>query len=356
MAEELIPEIKVKVNGSPLADEDLDDVLSVSINEKVNALTVLTLKVMVSWDKTRSKLVWVDEPKIKEGDEVTVSLGYLGAVKDLFIGEITGMSFEMDVEGVPTVTLNGYDLRHRLKRSNVPDSYKDKTYDSIVKAITGKVGLTATVEGSKSSRKYERVRMDSTANELSYLETITKKIGYDITVQGKKIFLRSQGDALKKSAVVTLNFEADLSSFSVQVSSMELVQSVSIKSYNIDSKEGTVAKITSASKDLGTNAGYKKAISNFGDSQDVDTAEPFPNKIELEDAAQAKFDEMSLSYIQVSVSCQGRTDLKAGDIVKVEGVGKKFSGLYYMDSVTHSYNPGSGYQTNFSGRSNATNG
>jgi phage protein D len=63
---------------------------------------------------------------------------------------------------------------------------------------------------------------------------------------------------------------------------------------------------------------------------------------------------MALDYIQGEGACLGRADLKAGIVVNVTGLGKRFSGAYYVTSVTHTFAPKRGYMTTFSVRRNAT--
>jgi len=48
-----------------------------------------------------------------------------------------------------------------------------------------------------------------------------------------------------------------------------------------------------------------------------------------------------------------RGDVRAGSVVKVEGLGTRFSGLYYVISTVHSYSQAKGYRTKFSFRRNA---
>ena len=62
---------------------------------------------------------------------------------------------------------------------------------------------------------------------------------------------------------------------------------------------------------------------------------------------------MALSYIKGEGICYGRSDLKAGTVVKVEGVGDKFSGQYYVIATKHIWHTEHGYRTRFSYRRNA---
>jgi len=52
--------------------------------------------------------------------------------------------------------------------------------------------------------------------------------------------------------------------------------------------------------------------------------------------------------------CIGRVDLRPGKLINVEGIGKRFSGSYYVTSTEHSFLPSRGYRTAFTVRRNAT--
>jgi uncharacterized protein len=41
-------------------------------------------------------------------------------------------------------------------------------------------------------------------------------------------------------------------------------------------------------------------------------------------------------------------------VVKIEGIGTRFSGSYYVTSTEHAFGPSQGYRTKFSARRNAT--
>ena len=49
-----------------------------------------------------------------------------------------------------------------------------------------------------------------------------------------------------------------------------------------------------------------------------------------------------------------RTDLRPGKVIKIDRVGKRFSGQYYVTAVAHRYTPHRGYQTHFTVRRNAS--
>ena len=63
---------------------------------------------------------------------------------------------------------------------------------------------------------------------------------------------------------------------------------------------------------------------------------------------------MALNYVEGHGICIGEPKLRAGVLVQIEGVGRRFSGSYYVTSTEHSYRPGTGYRTAVGVRRNAT--
>ena len=49
--------------------------------------------------------------------------------------------------------------------------------------------------------------------------------------------------------------------------------------------------------------------------------------------------------LQEPAAIAGEPELRPGVLVQIEGIGKRFSGAYYVMSTEHSYRPGTGYRT-----------
>ena len=81
---------------------------------------------------------------------------------------------------------------------------------------------------------------------------------------------------------------------------------------------------------------------------------PVLNQSEADQLADGWFGEMALSYIEGQGICIGEPALRAGKLVQLEGIGRRFSGAYYVISTVHSFKPKVGYRTAFTVRRNAT--
>jgi phage protein D len=81
---------------------------------------------------------------------------------------------------------------------------------------------------------------------------------------------------------------------------------------------------------------------------------PVFSQAEADEIAVSRYNETAFSYITGEGRTVGRTDIQAGTVIRIEGVGERFSGLYYVTSARHSFTPQQGYLTSFSVRRNAT--
>ena len=104
----------------------------------------------------------------------------------------------------------------------------------------------------------------------------------------------------------------------------------------------------------GTLGGPSASASAFGNTSAASVVQPVSTQAEADQIARGRFNEMALAYISGEGVAVGRTDLRAGSVVRIEGLGRRFSGQYYVTSTVHSYTPTQGYRTAFTVRRNAT--
>jgi uncharacterized protein len=70
--------------------------------------------------------------------------------------------------------------------------------------------------------------------------------------------------------------------------------------------------------------------------------------------ARARLNDRVLELISGEGACWGRTDMRSGKVIKIDGLGQRFSGQYYVTGVIHRYSFQGGYETHFTVRRNAS--
>src|SRR5207244_579862 len=93
-------------------------------------------------------------------------------------------------------------------------------------------------------------------------------------------------------------------------------------------------------------SGPEAAEKRLQDKQDTVVDAPVTSQQEARDLATSLLRERAYEFITGSGQVIGLPDLRPGDNVELKGLGKRFSGTYYVKKVEHSIG-GSGYHTQF---------
>lgn len=92
----------------------------------------------------------------------------------------------------------------------------------------------------------------------------------------------------------------------------------------------------------------------FGEAEELMTSEPVASPAEADSRAKARLAAIGLGLVREGV-CPGRTDLRAGKVIEIKGIGKRFSGPYYVTAASHHLGAGAeGYSTRFTVWRNST--
>jgi uncharacterized protein len=347
----LVPDVLVKINGSPFPSEAKQDLVSASLQEDIEAPSMFTLR-MINWDMINLKITWSDDDLMAVGNEVEVHMGYVDNLQKLMVGEITGLEPAFRADEVPMLVVRGYDRRHRLLRGSKTRSFTQVKDSDIASQIAGDAGLTAQVEDTGVTLDYV---LQHNQSDLHFLQQRARRIGYEVVVEDKTLLFRPRQNAA--SEVLTLSREYDLIEFYPRLTTLSQVGQVAVRGWNPKDKEAVVAEAAAGSESStmgGATSGPSAADSAFGQSRYTRIDRPVFSQAEADKMAAGQFNDMALAYISGDGIVAGRTDIRAGTVVNVEGLGERFSGNYYVISATHTYTPRDGYRTAFSVRRNAS--
>jgi uncharacterized protein len=117
---------------------------------------------------------------------------------------------------------------------------------------------------------------------------------------------------------------------------------------------GRAAAADVPTKTQGKEAGFAVVQRVFGNSGSALDREPVQSQADADRIARQRFAGIALGYVCGDGVCIGDPNLRAGTVVKIEGLGTRFSGLYYVTQTQHCFTPRKGYRTHFSARRNAT--
>lgn len=348
----LVPNFEIIINGSPLPVEAKLHVISLTVDHDLDLPGMFTLELTGS-DSQEEETTWIDDEDLfAVGNVLEVKLGYANNLETMIIGEITGIEPEFTFDRLPSLTVRGYDRRHRLQRGRKTQTFIQQKDSDIAAKIAQDAGLTAQVEDSQVVHDYI---LQAEQTDIEFLQQRAKRINYEVVVEDRTLLFRPVANA--QSEILTLSFDDDLREFYPRLSSMGQVSELSVRGWNPKEKQEIVGEARvgdEVSTMGGQNSGAALVEDAFGTAVAKLSDRPILTQAEADQLAKARFNQLALTLITGEGVCWGRTDLRPGKVIKIEGLGRRFNGQYYVTATVHHYQAQSGYRTHFSVRRNAT--
>ncbi len=347
------PRFKVKINNSDLPPDVHDHIMSVTINDKQDQADMFNLKIY------NKDLRWIekDPDQFCEGNLVEIEFGYHPKYKKMISGEITRISFTFPESGVPTMTAEGYSKLHRLNRCRLTKPFENKKDSQIAQTIAQSLGLKAEVDDSKFVHEHVRPNNQTV---LEFLKQRAKRIGFEVKVDGDTLYF--QKPKPDESPICALEWGKNLKSFTPTINTAKQINRVVVKGYNPKTKqkiEAIAKRGDEETKMAGVKSGIEITQKAFKlkcedeKNEKVVNEQTLASQEEAEAIAKAYLNREVLGFITGKVSCMGDPEIKAGKVVELKGLGKRFNGKYIVTSATHTISD-SGYSTSFEVKRSAT--
>ncbi len=294
---------------------------------------------------------WVDDPRLGVGKEVEIwgqsaTQSRRSSTRSLlFKGEITTIEPDFSRGGRPTLLLRGYDRSHRMHRGQKRRSFLQTTDSDIALKLAAEEGLRAEVDASP--HVYEYLFQNNQTN-MEFLVERARRIGYQVYVFDRTLYFR-KGTA-NHGELPELNWGKDLLDFHPRLTAVHQADEVLVRSWDPLTKQAVEGRATVSQSQIEvgiSHDGGDVAQAAFGStSQAVVVDVPMESAKKASDLAQALYNEINGEFIQGEGSCFGNPLMLAGKTVKLSGLGKRFSGVYFITAATHIYES-HGYATHF---------
>jgi uncharacterized protein len=342
-----IPDVRVLINGAALPAAASEDLQMVTVAEDLDAMSMFTL-VLGNWDQDRLEVSWSDSRLFAVGNQVEIWLGYVGDLHQVMLAEITSLEAAFSAEQTPSLTVRGYDHRHRLARGRKTRTFSQMKDSAIAAQLAREAGLRAQVTDSRQVLPYVA---QTNQTDWAFLRRRARLIGNEIFVRDKVLYFRPPQFGAAPSARLSLG--AEVTEFTPRLSSLGQAGEVSVRGWDVKQKEAVTRSglVTTA---MGSGApGPSTARRAFGAATLTDVDLAVRSSGEADPMALGRFNAMALSYVQGEVVTQGDAQLRSGTVVQLAGAGRTFSGPYYVTSASHAVTVDSGYQTTLTVRRNA---
>jgi phage protein D len=260
----------------------------------------------------------------------------------LIKGEITALEPEFVAKGQAQLVVRGFDKSHRAFRETKAVAYLNVKDSDLASQIAGSAGLSTQID--TTSVVYDHVYQDN-QTDLAFLTERAWRIGFECYVADGKLHFR-QPEA-GQSETATVKWGENLVSFHPRLSLAEQVDEVSVHGWDPEKMEAIVGTASRSNlKPSANGASDASKASSFGSGLDVIVDQPVVSQSEATKMAEARFNERTGAFIVADGKAINAPAIRAGKVVKLEGLGTKFDGKYLVTAATHTFDV-EGWRVNF---------
>lgn len=332
-----VGEIDVRVNGAILPPKLLTALIDVEIQEDLQGPAACRL-LFFAWNDDKADEFRVDDALFDVGNAVEIKLGDHNRMVTVIKAEIVALEFDLTRNQTARFSVRAYDRSHRLRRGTHQRTYTNMKESDIAAKIADQNGLSAKVEDSRE--KLEYVLQDN-QTDYDFLQDRAARIDYEMIVDDKNLVFRPR----RGKKTIKIDAQHDLTELSAHLRAADQVGAVEVRGWDPKSKKTIVGKSSNARKSpTGTNGDGP-----FGKATLVIVDREVSKQDEADHLARAEFERRARRSMGIEGHCLGRADLRAGVVVDIESVGKRFGGTYRLTSVMHRFSAKGGFQTTFSG-------
>jgi hypothetical protein len=376
-----VPEFSVTINDEPIPAALRASISSVSYDTGLAGADRVELTLV------NENLRWLDNPLFTLDNALTLALGYApDPLERVFVGEIVGQNATFPGGGIPTLTIVAQDRRHRLQRGTkvrwfaVPTPFSSKLSLRDL-AIAGIVSLEnalipmfdpigaalAILVGSIELFLLEEqklIRKQIGESDFTFLSRIAAENGWEMVIDHDGRLgghqLRFMSPLAHMSSDVTLTYGRSLIDFTPRISDVGQFAGVTVRLWLPNRKlEFTVTAswdYDRNSLDVSISPGFGGRVQELKETKDR-YGNPSIITLVDEPVTLASVGRVILSKLIPSLNNRltgsgntiGDPRIKAGSVLRLEGLGEQFGGLYRVTSAKHSIDSG-GYHTSFNVR------
>lgn len=326
--------VKLKEMNATIPRGDISSVEIVEYLESPGKFTILFNDVL---DMKKQKFRWLDDNRIQPGNLIEISFNYASSSNKstlVFLGRINSVTHDFDFSGKATLSVTGFDLSHDLQESWSGNCvYNDKKYSQVVSSIASSNELNRG-KVDETTQVYENVSRLFDEDDYKFIRRLAEGIGYEFFVREKSYYFRKPED--DKDAKMIFTNGINIVTFTPQVNSSILVHEVKVISWNRYEKD--IISQTATLKDIEKCVYIPPVLKG---QTPVKKIRKFINALDADEAKTRSIAELKRKNKKLftgRLENIGNPSLRPGITVKIEKVGKRFSGTYYVEETKHIIN------------------
>lgn len=371
------PEFEVFIEGVEADPTTKNDILDIKVHRDIDEMSGFDLE-LNNWDDANLRFKHSDSTEFRLGSRVSVRLGYADKLVTVASGTVSTLAPKFPDGASPTVSVSGVDGMLKLK-DRKPTKEEDKIFPRMTDAeIAERIARRnkLRIVTSPGGPTHDLV-VQKNQDDAHFLMERAKRLDYECyilpdpdTGEETLYFVKpTDGRDGRPIRLFRLTYQPGLTTgptalpeglvpnlldFTPTLTVSQQVSKLTVRGWDPRTKSPIEAVASATDLPAGQNAaggesGPEAADSAAGGRQEALVDAPVTSYDEARELAIALLRERSYEFIQATGRVAGLPELRPGDNLEIFGLGRRFSGTYYVKRVEHTLGT-SGFFTTFTGR------
>jgi len=340
--ETVSPRVFLEADGE-FAQDLLDDMQKFEFSDDEKKPNEVTLTI------NNPGFKYTDDKRFLEGVRFKVRWGFAGDFSGIFAVSISKAAPDFPKSGsMPTIIMKAWDIRADMGRISNPTNHGSVPSSRVAKNIAKRYNMDEDIEESNDARTKMRVQPAGT-NDIQYLMSLASKLNWDCYIEGKTLHFHKK--RLERDPVLTFRYFDDAVGTVMEFKpDVKLQKPSGVKKAGSNPKDAKGAGGSAGSNPAGDTALAKWRVNTNqakftelirgtnvrspGGSSSTSSTPENDKKVANIQAGAAK-QKIDLSAVTATLKVIGTPRLLARTNIRMEGVGKAYSGNWRVSSTKH---------------------
>jgi phage protein D len=330
--------VRVLLDGRP-ADDLVPDITAVDVEEGVDIADVFAIRlaVVVQPDGSWSH---VDDPRLQVWKRVTVEAGFPDAVETVIDGYVTHVEVFLSGDQEPYLEVAGMDATALMDLEEKQAAWPNKKDHEIARAVFGAYGLSAEVEDTTAQHAEAVSTVLQSETDIRFLRRLAARNGFECHVKGTRGFFRSPNlqDPPQKAVALGVGEDASVIALTAQVDGTPATAPEIRRVDPVEKQVETKRLAETPRRRLGAST-LTELRAGLPDGRVLLRRQAAASVTEMESRLRGAYEGATRFVVaEGEIDARAyRAVLRARGLVTLQGIGQRYSGLYYVSRVRHAF-------------------
>ncbi len=323
----------IKTGGEVI--KDYYPVISVYILQEVNRISSAEI-IFADKFENANELPISDSEDFIPGNELEILAGYGNDdARTIFKGIIVRQSLRLSTSGGVNLVVTCRHEAVMMTFNRKEKQYENKTDSDIISEVIAGYGLSCTIDATSSQQE---ISFQKSATDWDFILSRAEFYGYITVLDDEKIIIGKP--KFNEEPLLRVTLGESIISFNAELNAEKQAPSIDASAWDPKNQEILQSQSTEPAMNAQGNLDAKSLSGKLNQSKlSLSSVTPMSQE-DLKTWADGRLLTMRLNALKGQVTFIGNADIKAGGMIELEGVGKRFSGKAFVSSVTHTIEDG----------------